>query len=46
MPGLSELSDLAMLLTSENEPDLFLPTRRGTDKRFAIDDDAIFLNIN
>jgi len=37
--GLSELSDLAILLTSENDPDLFLPT----DRRFAIEDDAIFL---
>lgn len=37
--GLSELSDLAMLLTSEIEPDLFLPT----DRRFAIEDDAMIL---
>jgi len=46
VPGLSELSDLAMLLTSENDPDLFLPARRGTESKLAIEDDAIFLTIN
>ena len=42
MPGLSVLKDLAMLLASENDPDLFLMgPRRGTVNRFTIEDEAI-----
>ena len=42
MPGLSVLTDLTMLLASEKDPDLFLMgPRRGTVKRFTMEDEAI-----
>ena len=42
VPGLSVLKDLAMLLASEKDPDLFLMgPRRGTVNRFTIEDEAI-----